>query len=291
MDLFHSFHIQLPPAKKIKRVLTVHDCRYLAFPGLYNKKEVKSYRMQMEISLARANQVVTVSEFTKKELIKFFSYPEDRIQTIYNGFSPYDKTVVISGQKERIVENLSLTHAYLLYVGGVDPRKNLTRLIEAIALCKADDKEFPDLVIIGIAPKIWSNSNQAKRARKLGIFDHIHSIGMIEKRVLCHILKDAQALCYPSLYEGFGFPPLEAMSLGVPVLSGNSSSIPEVVGNAACLVDPTNVEDIATGLKRIVFDNEYRKILVDMGFYQIRKFSWLKAAGEYINLYNDIISS
>ena len=108
--------------------------------------------------------------------------------------------------------------------------------------------------------------------------------GVVEQGIVVGLTQKAHALCYPSLYEGFGFPPLEAMSLGVPVLAGNSSSIPEITADAACLVDPTNVDDIAQGLNRIIFDSDYRHMLIEAGYRQITKFSWQKAAAEYLSI-------
>ena len=127
-------------------------------------------------------------------------------------------------------------------------------------------------------------------ARELGLFDRIHLAGILEKDVLLGLTEKALALCYPSLYEGFGFPPLEAMSLGIPVLAANCSAIPEVTGHAACLVDPMSVDGIAEGLRKIVFDNDYRQGLIEAGYKQITSFSWGKAAAEYINLYKEVLT-
>jgi len=171
----------------------------------------------------------------------------------------------------------------------LDPRKNLERLIEAIAQCRQDVDDFPDLVIAGISLVEWNNSTCARKAKKLGVFDHIHICGVVEKDVLAGLMQKAHALCYPSLYEGFGFPPLEAMSLGVPVLAGRGSSISEVSGPAACLVDPTSVDDMAHGVSKIVFDDNYRSDLIESGYQQIEKFSWEKAAAEYMDLYDTVM--
>ena len=147
------------------------------------------------------------------------------------------------------------------------------------------------MVLIGITYDQWIRSDQAGKAKELEIFDNIHVCGIIEKDILCGLTKNAIALCYPSLYEGFGFPPLEAMSLGVPVLAGKSSSIPEITEDAACLVDPESVNDIARGLNQLVYDCEYRQSLVELGYRQIKKFSWKKAAAEYLSIYEEVLSS
>ena len=292
MDVFHSLHIQIPPSKNIKTVLTVHDCRFLALPELYKHHEVENYRHQMTTSLNRVDLIATVSEFTRQELLTYFRVSEDRVRVIHNGFSPYqpgkdfqEKSII------RFITENNIPQTYLLYTGVLDPRKNLRKLIEAIALCREETDDFPHLVISGISYEQWVRSDQANSARKLGLLDHIHLVGVVEKDILWGLNKKALSLCYPSLYEGFGFPPLKAMSLGVPVLAGKSSSIPEITGNAACLVNPTSTEDIARGLIKIVYDSEYRQTLIESGYRQIKKYSWRKAASEYIKLYQEALNS
>jgi glycosyltransferase involved in cell wall biosynthesis len=291
-DIYHSLHIQIPPTKKIKTILTVHDCRFLALPNLYSQNEVEKYKNQMTVSLARADMVITVSEFTRKEILNYFSFPEDRIRVIQNGFnsSCMGKDY---GQKEEnaFIERSNIPQAYLLYIGSLDPRKNLERLIEAIARCKNETPDFPDLAVAGISQQQWLNSNLAIRAKELALSDHIHLCGVVEKSILFGLIKNSLALCYPSLYEGFGFPPLEAMSLGVPVLAGKQSSIPEVTGKAACLVDPLSIDAIAQGLGRIVCDSNFRQHLSELGYEQVKRFSWRKAAVEYIDLYREVLNS
>ena len=291
-DIYHSFHLQIPPTKRMKTVLTVHDCRFLALPNLYPQREVENYKNQMFKSLARADMVTTVSEFTRKEVLSYFSFPEERMRVIQNGVdtSWMDGTYCEDKAKSS-GEEINLPHNYLLYIGSLDPRKNLEPLVDAIARCRRETPDFPDLAIAGISQEQWLSSKHAIRAKELGLTDHIHLCGMVERNILCRLMKNALALCYPSLYEGFGFPPLEAMSLGVPVLAGNGSAIPEVTGPAACLVDPMSVDRIAEGLNKIVFDNDYRENLIKLGYQQVRRFSWRKAATEYINLYKEVLNS
>jgi glycosyltransferase involved in cell wall biosynthesis len=291
MDVYHSLHIQIPPTRNIKTVLTVHDCRYLAFPELYKHREVENYRYHMTISLNRVDLVATVSEFTKQEVLAYFPIPENRVRVIHNGFNSYvSDNDRLEEKANRFIAENNLPQAYLLYIGVLDPRKNLGRLIEAIARCRQEFNDFPELVIAGISREKWPRSNQARRAKELGILGNIYLSGLVEKDILWGLTQKATALCYPSLYEGFGFPPLEAMSFGVPVLAGNSSSIPEITGNAACLVNPLSVDDIAQGLKRVVFDSQYRQALIESGYRQIKKFSWRKAATEYIRLYQEALN-
>jgi glycosyltransferase involved in cell wall biosynthesis len=291
IDIFHSLHINVPPTKKIKTVLTVHDCRYLALPELYNPQDVDVYRKQMMHSLSRVDQITTVSEFTRQEVLNYFSFPEDRIRTIQNGISvnlhkkELEKKII-----RRFLKNNNLPQEYLLFPGVIDPRKNLSRLIEAFAVCKKERHDFPSLILTGTTFKQWARSNQARKGKELGVFNNIHVSGFIEKHILYGLIKNAIALCYPSLYEGFGFPPLEAMSFGIPVLAGKSSSIPEITGTAACLVDPFSIDEIAQGLNRIVFDGAYRNTLIKSGYDHIKKFSWRKATEEYVSLYKEMVN-
>lgn len=292
IDVFHSLHINVPPTKRMKTILTVHDCRYMAHPEFYNVKEVEIYKQQMETSLKRVDCVCAVSEFTRQELLSYFNFPSERIKVIHNGFEP------IQGNKEYFIKKANhylevnnLPKSYLLFIGTLDPRKNINRLIDAVARCKMNKKDFPDIILGGIAPGQWTRSKYAYQAKELGLYNHIHPCGVLEKDVLIGLTRQACALCYPSLYEGFGFPPLEAMSLGVPVLAGKKSSIPEIVGNSACLVNPERVDEIVEGLNKILFDSDYRKFLIESGYRQTIKFSWRKAAEEYMDIYKKASAS
>ncbi len=289
-DIFHSLYLQVPPVKNIKTILTIHDCRHFALPELYHDKEVERYRRIMETALRRTDMVATVSEFTMREVVKYFSFPEERIKVIHNGFSPRMLDEKISHKIDGWFENNKLTQPYLLYIGAQDPRKNLERLVAAVALCRSEKRDFPLLVIAGISPEQWTKNAVADKAKKLGMHDSIFICGELEEDILTGLIKNAHALCYVSLYEGFGFPPLDAMSMGVPVIAGKSSSIPEVTGQAACLVDPMNVDDISNGLNKIVYNSIYRQMLIDEGYKQVKIFSWEKAATEYINLYKEVVA-
>jgi len=290
-DIYHSLHVQIPPTKKIKTVLTVHDCRCLAHPELYKPHVVENYKKQMNISLNRVDLATTVSEFTRQEVLKYFSFPENRVRVIHNGLNPsWTETEYFQAESSASPGEINLPKSYLLYTGTLDPRKNLNRLIEALAVCRIEKQDFPDLAIAGVSYDQWLRSHQAIRAKQLGLFDHIHICGVVEKGILAELRKAAHALCYPSLYEGFGLPPLEAMSAGIPVLASNSSALPEITGDAACLVDPMNVDDIAQGLNKVVFDQEYRQNLIRLGYKRIERYSWLEAASKYANIYNDVLS-
>jgi glycosyltransferase involved in cell wall biosynthesis len=291
-NIYHSLHIQIPPSNRLKKILTVHDCRYLSYPDLYPPKEVEDYHKLMNISLERSDMVTAVSNFTRGELLTHFAISEKKIKVIHNGFRPYFSFKNDSHEKLKLLtKKKKLPSTYLLFIGVLDPRKNLRRLIEALAILKNEERDIPDLIIAGISPDKWNKSNEAKIAEQLGFTKYIHVIGVVSKENLFCLMKGALALCYPSLYEGFGFPPLEAMSQGIPVLASKITSIPEITGRAACLVNPISVDSIARGLQKIVFDNEYRQKLIKSGFDQIKKFSWRQAAAEYIQVYKKVLGT
>lgn len=291
VQIYHSLHIQLPPSNRFKKILTVHDCRYLVFPELYSPHLVEEYKNLMNTSLKRADMVATVSNNTRQNLLEHFNISEDRIKVIYNGFKSYVSEATFHAEKiKNLTQKINLPSQYLFFIGVLDPRKNLKRLIQAISILNENNRDMPDLVIAGITFEEWKKSDEAREADRFGVFKKIHVVGVAEKDIIFNIMKSSLALCYPSLYEGFGFPPLEAMSMGVPVLAGNNSSIPEVTGNAACLVDPLSAKDIAHGLQKIVHDNSYRQKLIERGFEQIMKFCWSRAAAEYIDLYKKVLN-
>jgi glycosyltransferase involved in cell wall biosynthesis len=291
-DIYHSLHIQVPPSTKIKKILTVHDCRFLAYPGLYTDRQVARYKYQMETSLKRADMVVTVSKFTRSEILNYFSFPKERIKVIYNGFNPVPNNNSKYGDRaDKFIKKNNLPPSYLLYIGTLDPRKNIVRLIEAIFLCRGEFKDFPHLLIAGINFQEWVKSGLKTKIDDLGLSNHFHLCGVLEKELLIGLTQKSYILCYPSLYEGFGFPPLEAMSLGVPVLAGRKASIPEIAGDSACLIDPESVEDIAEGLIKLVSDQDYRNKLIESGYHRMRRYCWKKAARSYLKLYREVSAS
>ena len=290
-DIYHSLHIQIPPTKKIKTVLTVHDCRYLAYPQLYNKKDVIKYQNQMALSLKRVDQIVTVSNFTRNEIISYFSFPEDRISVINNGFNFFPSSDIYQLQfaDDFLLEN-NIPKSYIIYVGTLDPRKNLKKLIRAYQKCYQNN-DYPDMVIVGIFREEWDQFIVKNLYIDRDLQKKIHITGIVDTKILIGLIKNARAFCYPSLYEGFGYPPLEAMSLGVPVLTSDISSIPEIVDNAALLVNPFDISDISRGLNQIIYDDELRENLIKSGYKQIRKYSWKETAKKYLSIYKKVLNS
>jgi glycosyltransferase involved in cell wall biosynthesis len=165
-EIYHSLHVIIPPSNRLKKVLTVHDCRFLAFPELYPPQTVEDYRHLMNISLERSDMVATVSNSTRQELLKYFTISEDRIKVIYNGFNSHVSDTTNNEKRSNCsLKKIYLPKDYLLFIGVLDPRKNLQRLIEALFILKEDVKDIPDLVIAGISSKQWNKSDEKKNSR------------------------------------------------------------------------------------------------------------------------------
>lgn len=288
IQVYHSFHLLIPPVKSATTLLTVHDCRYLKLPLIYSKKEVDHYRKRMELSLKRVDKVITVSTSTKNDLIEFFGFPENRIQVIYEGFDMHLFHQIPEAIYQSILKQLGLEPGYLLFVGSLEPRKNLTTLLKAISMLKRQ-RWKGKLVLAGFKPRSWQDLQFNKLSENLGIGKEIQIVGIVRNEILPYLMNGAFALLYPSLYEGFGLPVLEAMACGIPVIAGRHSSLVEVVGEGGLLVDIKNPEGIAKAVEKLYSQSGLVKQLVERASQQIKKFSWRKMAEEYLKVYEEII--
>lgn len=262
-------------------IVTVHDL--VRFYIRFDPETVRE-RIWLKLDIMgvkRATHIIAVSQHTRNDLIRYMKIPESRITVIYNGidrsiFKPYD------------VKLRLLDKPYILYVGSERPRKNLGRLFEAFAILK---EEFPDLKLLKVGPvgryDTYRRDSEKKLVR-LGITRDVGFIDYVSEQDLVSYYCSAALLAYPSLYEGFGLPPLEAMACGCPVVTSNASSIPEVVGDAGILVDPYNVQALAQAMKRVLTDSKLRDDMVRKGFEQSKKFSWEKAAEQHQQVYDKV---
>jgi len=262
-------------------IVTVHDL--VRFYIRFDPETVRE-RIWLKldvIGVKRATHIIAVSQHTKNDLIKYMKIPESRITVIYNGldrsiYKPYD------------VKLRLLDKPYILYVGSERPRKNLGRLFEAFAILKRD---FPDLKLLKVGPVGRYDTYRIDSERKLTrlrITRDVAFVDYVSEQDLVSYYSSAELLAYPSLYEGFGLPPLEAMACGCPVVASNASSIPEVVGEAGILVDPYNVQALAEAMKQVLTDSRLKQAMVKKGFEQSKKFSWEKAAEQTRQVYEKV---
>jgi glycosyltransferase involved in cell wall biosynthesis len=255
-------------------VFSVHDLVAFLFPGNHNKKATIIERLFLKRALKRADQVFTVSEHTKKDLLNLFDYEENKIMVLpcaaASDFKPLPpEDLQEFAQKEKIPKK------FFLAVGTILPRKNYLRLLRAFAKVAAMDSQL-HLIIIG-GPG-WKYKEVRDEVRRLYLQKKVHFLGYVSGKSLVRFYNLALALVFPSLYEGFGIPPLEAMQCGCPVIASNISSIPEVVGEAALMVDPENAQDIGGAMIKILKDSALQQSLKTKGQEQAQKFSWKRGA-------------
>jgi len=261
-------------------IVTVHDLIRFCF-DFDQETMLEKILLKLDIrGIKRASHVIAVSQHTKSDLIGYLKIPEDKISVIYNGtdhsiFKPYNVKL--------------LDKPYILYVGSERPRKNLDRLIEAFAILRRD---LPELRLVKVGAAGRSKEYRYATRRKLdslGITDVIF-IDYISELDLAHYYSSAALLAYPSLYEGFGFPPLEAMACGCPVVTSNTSSLPEVVGDAGITVDPYDTDRLAQAMREVLTNSQLRDYMVRKGLEQAKKFSWERAAEQTQEVYDKVAS-
>ncbi|MBP8132243.1 MAG: glycosyltransferase family 4 protein [Candidatus Hydrogenedentes bacterium] len=262
-------------------VLTVHDLSFLEHPEWFAQNRAWYYRAAVPRSARSARRVIAVSRFTADSLLSWLGLPEDRVDVVHNGLSPEFQPAPRAA-RDAVRNHYGLPERYFLYVGTLEPRKNIPRLIAAWSSVVRDTA--CDLVIAG--REGWKVGPVRAAAETSPHRQRIHFPGFVAEEHLPALLSDAVAFAWPSLFEGFGWPPLEAMACGAPVVTSDTSSIPEIVGDGALTVDPYDEEAIADALRRIAEDETTRDALREKGRARAALFSWDRAARETLKTYN-----
>jgi glycosyltransferase involved in cell wall biosynthesis len=278
--LFVPAHV-MPLVCPVPSVVTVHDLGYLHYPEAHRLFDRWYLDWTTRRHALRATCVIADSQATRADLINHYQADPERIVVVYPGrdesLARVEATDVIHTAKARY----GIGGDYLLFLGTLQPRKNLVRLVEAFGRLQSP---AADLRLVLAGKKGWLYDDLFARVRALGLADRVVFTGYVADDDKSPLLSGAQALVYPSLYEGFGLPVLEAMTCGTPVLTSNVSSLPEVAGDAALLVDPLDVDAMAEGVSRLVTDHELRDSLIEKGYAQAREFSWAKAGHEVLQV-------
>jgi glycosyltransferase involved in cell wall biosynthesis len=286
--LLHEPHYVLPPATRCRSVVTIHDCIHLMFPQYLPGAIARVYARTMMWSAARmSDRVLTVSEASKRDILRFFDIPPEKVHVIYNAI---DERFLVPPDEERmelVRQRFQLHHPFVLYVGNIKPHKNLERLIDAFRRTRAGGLDELRLVIVGDELSKYPALRQAVHRHRLEKI--VRFLGFQPHETLAAIYRLARVFAFPSLYEGFGLPPLEAMACGTPVVTSNVSSLPEVAGGAALLVDPYDPVSIADGLTRAVSDEPLRNELTCRGLARARDFSWEHAVAAIHGIYMDVL--
>lgn len=285
----HTLPIFRP--KKIKTVVTIHDLGYEYLPQYHQFPHSLWLTYFTEYAAHNADRVIAVSEATKEDIIEKFSVPQMKIQIVHEGFVPQQN----SNQKNKIqilnkygIENVP----FLLCVGTVQPRKNLERLIEAFAQILKSEKESKiaaDTQLVLAGKKGWMSDAIYSAPARFGVENNVKFLGYVPDEDVHDLLTSSKGLLFPSLFEGFGLPIIEAQSAGVPVLTSDKKPMTEVAGNAALYVDPISVDSIADGILQILTDDTRRKYLISHGKENVKRFSWKNAARETIHILEDAV--
>ena len=287
VTLFHAPHYVLPPLVHCRSVVTIHDCIHLMFPQYLPNRVALTYaRGSLAMAARRATRVLTVSESSKADIMRFFGTDPSKIDVIYNAFDerfgvePHDEDMV------RVRERYQLHDEFVLYAGNVKPHKNLERLIDAFYLVRSRGLDHLKLVMIG--DDISKYASLRRAVHRYQLHKYVRFLGYLPQETLAVMYRLAGAFVFPSLYEGFGLPPLEAMASGTPVITSNVSSMPEVAGGAAELVDPYDPEAIADGMYRVLTDADLGRSLKARGLARARQFSWETSVRRVREIYGDV---
>ena len=289
LDVVHIPHHEAPFFTPSKLVVTIHDCVHLLFPqeDSSNFGNYRSYLRTKRVVHA-AQHVLAVSRSTKDDLINIFELPDSKISVVHNALDERFVFTHTPGERKQVLERYQLKDPFVLYSGKIRPHKNVHRLIEAFAVLKnelGDSDRYKNLKLIIIGDELSKHQYLRLTVIRSGAQQDVRFFGFVPYPILRVFYQSAELFAFPSLYEGFGLPPLEAMANRAPVLASNTSSLPEVLEDAAVLVNPENVFDIARGMKLILSDDAVRQRLIQKGLEQVAKFSWKLAAQKILERY------
>jgi len=280
--LYHETAFTPSAVRVIPQVFTMYDLSLQKFREMHPKERVWFSDFFLKRRLGYAAHVITISDFIRSEICEYLHLPPEKVTAIPMApdpfFSPRGRR-----KSQGVVEALGLPRDYLLFVGTLEPRKNLSLLMRAAAACRSH------IPIVLTGWEGWGHDALPKATRDQGLRGRVFTTGYVDEESLACLYSNARALVFPSLYEGFGLPVLEAMACGCPVICSNTASLPEVAGDAALLVDPHDVEELADAIDRVMDDSALRSDLIRKGFRRAAHFSWEKTARETLAVFRSIV--
>jgi len=285
-SILHCPHFNAPVVKNGKLVITIHDLAFNRYEEEFSNKAAKIYyNFVMNRNMKNADHIITISESSKKDIVDFYGISEERITVIKHG-APYVDTNYNLNLKEIVYKKFNITKPFIFFVGINRPRKNLKNLVLAYReLIKKSDVDV-QLVIAG--KKDSRYYDMEKDIKAFNLEDNIILTDFVNDDELKCLYSNCEAFIFPSIYEGFGFPVLEAMLFKVPVICSNTSSLPEVVGDAGIYFDPYDVNDMAQKIYDVLKDNNLKSMLVDKGNKQVQKFSWEESSMKHLEVYESV---
>jgi len=285
VDLAHAQYI-IPPFSPCPTVVTIHDVSFLTHPEWFPTKPRLLMKTLIPMSARRANKVICGSEHAAAEIALHCKIPRQKIEVIPYAADPRFVPLPADQAKTRVAERYGLANPYILALGLLQPRKNLTRLIDAFAAL-APSYDGLELAMVGRSG--WQAEKVRERVEAMGLGGRVRLVGAAEDEDLPHLYSACEMLVYPSLYEGFGLPPLEAMACGAAVIAGNTSSLPEVVGDGGLLVDPHSTEAIGEAIREVLDHPDRTAAMREAGLRQAARFSWDQCARGHERVYRDVL--
>ena len=284
-DVIHSTAYMVPELLNAKLVVTIHDLSFLLFPDLHTEENRKLLMQNLIYVNSRPAMVICDSEQTKIDLIKFFHVPEERIEVIYLGVDHIFSGPVVEENRQKVLEKYKIDGLdYLLSVSSIEPRKNFERIINVFSeIIKKE--EFSNMYLVCAGGAGWKNEKIYELVKKNKVEEKVKFLGFVDEKDLPSVYSGARLFLYPSLYEGFGLPVLEAMSSKVPVITSNISSLPEVAGDAAVMINPYNEKDIYNAVINVLNNENLRKQLVEEGTQRANLFTWESTAQKTLEVY------
>ena len=299
VDVYFLPHFSLIPSKA-PRVLVFHDLSFVHFPEFFNlKRRLWHYWMRPKKQAKESKKIITPSFFTKNDLEKTFKIKKEKIEVAYHGikdeFKFFAKEVSLLSQEElrkkpevlKIKEKHNLPDKFLLYLGTIEPRKNIFTIAEAFCFLK-ENRAFKDYKLILVGSFGWLYKDILKKISKLSCKNDIIFLGPVQNKDKKYLYSLADVFVYPSFFEGFGFPPLEALACGTPVIVSERASLPEIVGEVALLTDPHKSQELAKAIESVILDRVFRDNLREEGLKYIEKFDWQKSAKEVLEIFKKV---
>ena len=288
-DVFFTPGHYAPRFSPVPRVVSIMDLAFFHYPDYFTKKDLTQLHSWTKYSVQKAKAIITISEATKGDIINLYGISESKIHVIYPGIKSAVALTPHVYPMQELQTKYTISDNFLLFVGTLQPRKNIVRLIEAFAqIIKKDGPETSSLQLVVVGKKGWKYEEILAAPEKYGVTDMVKFLDFVNDEDLQMLYQNAQCFVFPSLYEGFGLPVLEAMKAGCPVITSNVSSMPEAGGDAALYVDPESASDIASKIEVVLTDKKFRSEMISKGKDQLKKFSWEKAAKETLDVLQEV---
>jgi len=290
IDLFHGLHYSLPINKRTRMITTIHDLSFFKFPEKHSWVKRQYFKFFIKYSSFHSDHLITVSNNTKNDLIKILNVDPEKITTTHLGvdesFSPIDDHEKLQNIKAKY----DLPENFILFIGLIEPRKNLSSLFKAYAKLVKTQEIMEDIHLVLAGRWGWESKKLLTLVSDLNVTENVHFPGYIDQEDMAYLYNLAKVFVYPSFYEGFGLPVLEAMACGTPVITSNISSMPEFVGNSGILVDPNDIDQLERSIKELLINERLREELKKKSILKAKEFTWKNTALKTLDVYQRVLN-